>query len=186
MGHNSMKRNDSEWLADLSRWMDGELDSRGAELLESRIDSDGLLMETRDAWAGIGSDLRLDAGPLLDAASVEAEWSALEVKLPPRQHLKLRPDSADEKVVRFPWVWMGGVAAMAAAVALSLGVWIHDAGKPSTGVDAFAEFDSDSSISFVETDIPGASSMVYVDESSGWTIVWVTDPHQASVSTSAS
>jgi hypothetical protein len=166
--------------------MDGELDSRGAEMLDPHVDSDDLLKETRDAWAEIGSALRMDAGPLPDASAVEADWLALEALLPPRQQLKSLPASADEKIVRFPWFWVGGFAAMAAAVALSLGVWMHDAGKPAVGPDAFAGFDSDPSISFVETDIPGASSMMYVDESSGWTIVWVTDPLQSNLSTSAS
>jgi len=181
-----MKRNDSEQLADLSRWMDGELDSRGAERLDPHVDSDDLLKETRDAWAEIGSALRMDAGPLPDASTVEADWLALEALLPPRQQLKSLPASADVKIVRFPWVCVGGFAAMAAAVTLSLSVWMHDAGNSTAGQDAFAGFDSDPSISFVETDIPGASSMMYVDESSGWTIVWVTDPLQSDLSSSAS
>ena len=34
---------------------------------------------------------------------------------------------------------------------------------------------SESVVEFVDTDIPDASPVVYTDEQSGWTVVWVTE-----------
>lgn len=181
-----MKTEDSKWLEDLSRWMDGELDTHDADAFESTIDSDDVRSDTRAAWLEIRSELRAGAGDPMDSASVASEWSALESILPSRHREAGKPADENNKVIRLPWLWVGGLAAMAAAVALSLGVWIQDAGTEQVGGEVLAGYESDASISFVETDIPGASSMMYVDESSGWTIVWVTDPDPQSLSSSAS
>lgn len=180
-----MKRDNSERLENLSRWMDGELNTHETEMLESRIDLDAFLKNNRDVWMEIRSNLRMDAGELPKPAMVAADWAELESMLPTRRSWK-NSRSMDHKLIHFPWVWVGGFAAMAATVAISIGVWVHDT-KPAPDLgNAFADLDSEMSVSFVETDIPGASSMVYVDESSGWTIVWVTDPQQSILSSSAS
>lgn len=182
-----MNTNDSKWLEDLSRWMDGELDTHDTEAFENGMESNATRIKTREVWEQIRAELRAGTCDRIDSTTVAADWTALESRLPPRQSEgKDHPAAADKNIIRFPWFWIGGFAAMAAAVALSIGVWIQDAGNNTAGDEAFAYSDSDASISFVETGIPGASSMMYVDEPSGWTIVWVTDPHQAGPSTSAS
>jgi len=86
----------------------------------------------------------------------------------------------DQKIVSFPsWLrssntWMS----VAAALLLSLsGIWAWMQFTPTPGATSeIRKNTTDSQVAFVDTDIAGASSTIFQDEDSGWTIVWVDEP----------
>ncbi|MCG8525330.1 MAG: zf-HC2 domain-containing protein [Opitutales bacterium] len=76
-------------------------------------------------------------------------------------------------VLGFP-NWLLGTAGVAAAAAFTVfGVlnWVPSKSAKNVYTPA---------ASFVETDIRGASSMIFEDENTGWTIVWVDAPEAPS------
>jgi anti-sigma factor RsiW len=100
-------------------------------------------------------------GAHLSMAENSAHW----------ENLKKRLDSGKEesqaKILHFPRY----ATAAAAILALGMGIWLpmRKMGDQSDllGLDA--------SVYMVETDLENATPIVYIDEPSGWTVVWVVE-----------
>jgi anti-sigma factor RsiW len=140
----------------IAAWFDEEL--TGAEkaeieaLLESDEEAQAYLKElkrTRSALQGA------HVSPVEDSAA----WGALQDRLE-------KPSTSNTgNLLQFPRM----AAAAAAIVALGMGLWwpLRQTGHtaPETGLE--------SSVYMVETEIENATPIVYIDETSGWTVVWV-------------
>ena len=79
---------------------------------------------------------------------------------------------ASSKLIQFPALFR--VLGIAAAIALVASiVWKN---LPSTQKEVTERYAaSQSVVEFVDTDIPDVSPVVYTDEISGWTVVWVAE-----------
>lgn len=112
----------------------------------------------------VGPTLRAAAGQV-PLPQIETEWLAI------RRALR---DGAAESETGRAWNWRRGLAVAvplgaAAALALALGLRAWGPAEPARlaqteGIAARAEF--------VQADEPAASPLVYLDEPSGWLVVW--------------
>jgi len=158
----------------MHRLFDGELSEEESRLLREAMEVDPDLSEEWDRLEAFGA-LHRDSIPApKDETFVENAFLEIQNHLQPRQSATpaspLRSETS--KVVFFPGSnWFKGVVAMAAVITLTLtGTWIWNLSNPPFSSSP------DNSIAFVETDIAGASSMIFMDEQSGWTFVWVDEP----------
>lgn len=150
----------------LEAWFDGELTESEATRIEAQLASDPelkahleTLKATRRAMAGT-PDAPLD---------VEAAWSAVE------ERLEQPAPSDSRKVISFPRI----VATMAAILVLGMAVWMpmRKMGGPAENQEGLAD---ESVVQMVETDLENATSIVYLDQPSGWTVVWVMEEESES------
>lgn len=145
--------------------MDGEISPEDAAKLERYFERNPAAidwMESLDATRADshdeveGSSEHLAAIEALRVAVAEAETSPAD-----------DPTFAPARLLRFPQ-YLPSLAAAAAIAVIGIFAWI--------GVDgskASSEHQDSSVVEFVSTDIPDASTFVYTDEESGWTVVWV-------------
>ncbi|HSH09951.1 MAG TPA: hypothetical protein VK995_06155 [Oceanipulchritudo sp.] len=148
----------------LEAWFDGEVSPDECASIEA------LLKETPEARAYIdrltrtrealqGAHLRENVGG--------ATWRGLEERL----------DNLEErhapKVVRFPQMAM----AVAAVMILGMLLWLP---LRQAGVAEQEEpFGLESTVLMVETDLENATPIVYIDQPSGWTVVWIMEAEES-------
>ncbi len=141
----------------LSEWMDNP-----PEDMDKLLAQDPELAATYQAWKD-QEQLHIDS--MVEEPTpfaIEAAWNDFEKRI-------AEPVEDDSrKVVAFPYRWVAGITAAAAALAISF-IGVNYFNAPSEPLEM-------STVSFVSTDIEGATPMIYVDEPSGWTIVWVEEP----------
>lgn len=140
----------------IAAWFDGELTGADKAEIEALLESDeearaylGELKRTRSALQGA------HVSPVEDSAA----WGALQDRLE-------NPAAGNiGKLLQFPRM----AAAAAAIVALGMALWwpLRQMGHTSN------ETGLESSVYMVETEIENATPIVYIDEPSGWTVVWV-------------
>lgn len=104
-----------------------------------------------------------------DRIDVEEAWRQVRSQL----HAETAPEGPRGTVVPFPG-WATGAVAAAAVIVLGMLLW--PVISSPTAPDGAAYTGDANAVSFVETEIPDASTIVYVDEVSGWSVVWVTPP----------
>ena len=147
----------------LSRYLDGALPPADRVAIEARLRSDPSFRALREEFEAIGRDLR--ALPLPEGPTPEAAWAAVR--------RGLRPGSDRGVGDTVPWIsgsrlwWTGATVAL---LFLLLGVWALRRG-PSPG-PGFART-APAEVEWVETDLPHAMTMVYQDEETGLTVIWV-------------
>jgi hypothetical protein len=95
--------------------------------------------------------------------NVDEEWEAVLAKL----HTCGRGDNNEGRTIPFTLK----VAALAAVVSAGFFAWY----SLSTKAPSLEHLQYSNEIEIVETTIENASSVIYVDEPSGWTVVWVTE-----------
>lgn len=155
-------RNARKWI---SLELDGELSVRRSEKLYYHIRRCHSCRSTRDKWVGVGSLLReYVARP---AQTPEAAWADVQRAL--RTSGQTARNTARIPAGVFSWRW---ATAAAAALALCgvLGLWWRARGPNVAVAHAPA-----AEVEWVETDLPGASTMVYEDGQSGWLVIWVVE-----------
>jgi anti-sigma factor RsiW len=155
-----------ETAIQLEAWFDGELTEEEATRIKAQLESDPELQAhlknlkaARQAMAGIPEA----------AVDVDAAWSAVEERLD-------RPARIDSrKVVSFPRM----VATVAAILVLGMALWMpmRNMGGSTEGLDGLAD---ESVVQMVETDLENATPIVYLDQPSGWTVVWVMEEESES------
>ena len=158
-----MKCNQAEeWL---SRALDGELPADQRQALDEHLAACPQCRALQQEWASFATFMR---GQKIESAQPpEAAWADVQ------RAIRLQGERRGEDAVGvFGWrlQWAG---AMIVAVLLgisALGMWRLNHGSPVT---AQAADESTTEVEFVETDVPGASPMVYQDADSGWTVIWV-------------
>ena len=147
----------------LNRYFDGALTEEERAILSEALQHNP---ELRGRLADIGemADLHRESFPEeKDSFFIEQQFQEIQRQLEP----EVKPR---ENLIAFPGRWLISTVGIAAAVLFtvtSLLMWNH------TGGDAYDDL---SNVDFVETDIEGANPMVFVDEQSGWTFVWLDVP----------
>jgi ferric-dicitrate binding protein FerR (iron transport regulator) len=152
---------DDEKRSQLNAWFDGELNPAERQAIESLIATNPEarayveeLKETRAALQGAHTA----------SSQPTPEWSQFQKRL---EQAGRHP----AKVLTFP----RAILTTAAIMVLGIAFWwpLRQAGvreNVTTGEGLVER------VEFVETDLEGATPVVYLDEPSGWTVVWVVEP----------
>jgi anti-sigma factor RsiW len=156
MRHSTDMNNETQQR--LQAWFDNELDAAGAREVEALLERDAgarahveALRRTRAALTAAHRDPELPA-PGWDDVAAGMDF--------PRQG-RLR------QTVPFPRM----IGAVAAIMLLGVAVWLP---FRQAGQSAAAEADMRvGRVELVETDLEGATSIVFLDQPSGWTVVWI-------------
>lgn len=154
----------------ISRALDGEISSDEAALLQAYLDEHPEAENLKQSWEAIGAHLREESVPCPDVGEA---WADIEKRISsePSQAVE-----ASETIVSFPF-WLKPLVGLAAVGVLGFSL-LHYLSPPSSieEADVVADYgDISSTVEFVDTDIEGASPIVYVDED--WTIVWIIEPN---------
>lgn len=148
-----------QWL---SQAMDGELSPRRTQQLEAWLkDHPEEGQAIQSAWKRVGEQLR--AVQPLPRQTPEAAWSDVR--------RELRKIVADPEPSKMLWRLSWAGAAVALVFLLVSGIWLRQGATPGVG-SVIAHADR-TEVEWVETDLPDAVSMVYEDEKTGLTVIWV-------------
>jgi anti-sigma factor RsiW len=155
----SGRRQDQE----LSRWLDGEASPKQAAAVEAYLEGSAEARRLRAEFAEAGERLR--QLPVPDGPAPEAVWADV------RRTLRLEAEHSNRRrqgagfLVSRP-LWAGGMlGVLALGITLATVFWQGGAGDAVAAVPAVVES--------VESDLPGAMTMVYQDEETGLTLIWV-------------
>jgi anti-sigma factor RsiW len=150
----------------LSQALDNELSPRRQARLEAYLAAHPDMQDLRARWQEVGAALRQQQQPLPQTPA--AAWADVQ------RAIRLRAANDAAQPVR--WRGLGGTrfaGALAATVLLITGVWYTLTDKQDIGsLRTIAEADR-TEVEWVETDLPGAMSMVYEDADTGLTVIWV-------------
>ncbi len=147
----------------MSQLMDGELSSPDADRLNDYLEQNPGAIEWMES-----NQLAENATHEAPEVDVASAWKDIERSINRTPHAQ--KDSG--KIIWLPVFYRAMGAAAAIAVMGSL-VWMNFRGPPEAITERYAA--SESVVEFVDTGIPDASPVVYTDEASGWTVVWVTE-----------
>ncbi len=153
----------------LSRSLDGELDSpEQQKLLKEHLESCATCRKIENSWTTYGQYMRELEVPSPQSA-VEA-WQDIRNEIQGAEESPELPKTSGNP--GFNWNW-GIPTAIAALLVLSTALYF---GLPTSNdsTESLAA-GTKTKIEFLETDIPGASTMVYVDQDSGLTVLWVVE-----------
>jgi len=141
----------------LQAWFDKELGPDEARAVEALLEGDG------EARAYVEQLERMRAS--LQQAHAEGRMAA-----PAWEQLAGRLDrpaaGARRPAIGFPRM----IGAVAAVMLLGIAVWLpfRQAGEIPPATDLLVD-----RVELVETDLEGATAVVYLDQPSGWTVIWV-------------
>ena len=155
-----MKMNRDELL--LSRYLDGDLSPRETKTLESLLAESEELRALKADFESVGRVLREKTIP--QGPTPEAAWANVQRGLRLDRDV---PGTASEQGFwgsRLAWA-----SAIMTVLLVALGIWI---GTQGAGVPAMAATEP-AEVEWVETDLPGAMTMVYQDDDTGLTVIWV-------------
>ncbi len=152
---------------ELSQWLDGRLSSDRAARLEEQVASDAALRDSAEAWRQIGSLLRQETPELTQTP--EAAWADVQ------RALRQAP-AAGARPVAMPWnprlAWSGGLIAALLVVAFSLfSLQISRTGPVAQAAAAQPAVE----VEWVEVEWPDAMPMVYQDDDTGLTVIWMVE-----------
>ena len=142
--------------------------------IEAWFDGEATPEESRQVESLLKAEPQAPAFPEELAASRKFLQNAHESTSQPPEWREVKQraghyrDNPARKVVSFP----RAMAAAAAIVLIGMALWIpmRKAGMQSAPAVSLYE-----SVDFVETDLEGATPVVYLDQPSGWTVVWVVE-----------
>ena len=162
-----MKSNRREKL--LSRYLDGDISRAGARKVETWMEEDDSLRKTREEYEALG-DLLRQGGAVDECPSAERMWQDVR-----RSIRNLEPDAGPAQPAvfgsRVRWA-----TAMVMVLFAALGAWVVlRAPEPGSGMDRVEAAE----VEWVETDLPGASTMVYRDADTEMTVIWLLDANDA-------
>ena len=142
----------------LAAWFDGEVSPGECAEIEHLLEADPEARAYVDQLARTRSALE---GAHLRPGVGSAAWGELRQRL---EHESARRSSS---TLRFPRM----LAAAAAVVLVGMFLWLplRKMGYSPSGQQPGLE----SVVQMVETDLEGATPIVYIDQPSGWTVVWV-------------
>ena len=154
---------DKELELRLQAWVDGELSPPESEVLSALVEKDPEAAAYTDSLRQTRETLQLAHSR---SSSGRDPWQALEARLDqpaPRY---------GNRLISFPQA----LTAVAALLLLSLVLYIpfRDHQPKNTGETAETP-GLDSAVYLVETDLENATPIVYIDQPSGWTLIWVAE-----------
>jgi anti-sigma-K factor RskA len=153
--------------------LDGDLAAAEAEALRRRADADPGLHRSMEDWQRIGGLLRDD--PVEGVPDPEVAWAGVRRAI----RAGAPAEGVDVPSWRLRWA-VGAVAATVVAI-LALGGWrvlrLGDAPMLARGTPAVVEW--------VEAELPGASPMVFEDEETGCTVIWMVVAEEGGAGTPA-
>ncbi len=147
----------------MSQLMDGELTAIDANRLQEYLETHPEGMD----WMESADRARVAVFEKKDTADTDAIWQGVEEQI--ETGTSSSEDSKDNTIAIFPYIYKT-LAAAAAIGIVATASWLGLTNR-SSSEETFAS--NDSVVEFVDTEIPDASPMVYTDEESGWTVVWV-------------
>ena len=149
----------------ISRAMDGELPERQRAELETWLAAHPEDRELADVWRGVG-DLARSSAAALPVPDEEVAWQDIRRAIRQEEHV-----GEPEPTRFFQWRLSWGIA-MVALVLVTVGAWGIRHTQPAAADVASA---APAKIEWADTEVPGASTMVYQDEDTGLAVVWVID-----------
>ena len=157
-----MKANKAE--RDLSVWLDGEAGARGDKAIREAVGASPALEETQAQFKVIGDLLREE--PVPAGQTGEAAWSDVQRRMRLAASDPAAAESSGVFASRLRWV-----AAMMLMFFVGLaGLWIgRSAFDRAPALAASAAGD----VEWVETDVKNADTMVYWDEETDLTVIWL-------------
>lgn len=143
--------------------IDGELSVRRKEQLYNHIRRCPACVRVRDRWLSLGDHLRSQYQAAVP--SVDQAWSEIS--------RRLAESSLEEEGIRwFEGIhWLRWAVAAGLALLVGLGAW--------TGYQRLlvTSPSSPGTVEWLETSLPGATSVVYEDHHTGLLIIWVMEPN---------
>lgn len=150
----------------LSRGLDGELSPAERGELDRLLAVDPELKKLEGEWTSYAEALRAQPVPAA-ATSAEAAWADVQ------RAIRLdssRNEPVETGVFRWRLGWAGAIIAL---VLLGFStIALRQVLTPAPQEEQ-AGLNKDVQVEFVESDLPGASPMVYEDVETGWTVIWV-------------
>lgn len=143
--------------------MDGEISPKEASKLQDYLESHPEAMD----WMESADRSRTTVFEYKD--SVDTDSILESVKKEIGSNASEDNSSQSGKLIPFP-AFSRALAAAAAIALVAVVSWFGLKSDPNAE-GAFAS--NESIVEFVDTEIPDASPIVYTDEESGWTVVWV-------------
>jgi anti-sigma factor RsiW len=150
----------NERAVQLAAYFDGELDEGAAREVEASLQNDAAGRAFLEGLQAQRTDLsKMQAAT--ESEDAEAAWAALESQL----EEQTQPSSW---LLRFPF--LSGALAAAAVLVLTATIILQLPLQTPTEVD---DPTLTARVEYIETDIEDATPVVFLDEPSGWTVVWV-------------
>lgn len=147
----------------LSRDLDGALAPEERSVLQAAEAADPALAELRHTWQRCGSELHSSSLPGLPTP--EAAWADVQRAI----RLAGSEDGRAREISGWRMVWVASSIVLLLAGSFFYGVVRPPEAKVALLAPPTVE------VEFVETDLPGASTLVYQDEETGWALVWVSE-----------
>lgn len=148
----------------MSRLMDGELSPEDADRLHDYLEDHPEAID----WMESSQVLSESIKSTVETDSRSA-WENIRDAIGEDRENETPPPA---NTIRFPSLFRMLGAAAAVVLVGSL-IWNHLNRSETEITERYAA--SQSIVEFVDTDIPDASPVVYTDEISGWTVVWVAE-----------
>jgi negative regulator of sigma E activity len=147
----------------MSCLMDGELPANDADRLYQFLEANPDAIDWMESNQAIA-----DSNRAVEYVDSHTSWGKIRTAISE----ETRGEEASSNLIKFPPLFR--ILGIAAAIALVASiVWKN---LPSTQLEVTERYAaSQSVVEFVDTDIPDVSPVVYTDEISGWTVVWVAE-----------
>lgn len=149
----------------LSQYIDGELRDSKSGRLSADLESDASLRDLKAEYSAIGDQLR-DLEPS-EAPPVEKMWSDIRREIRRGTRQEIEPSAFGVRLR-----WAGGTVATALVLMMA---WVVMQSS-FFGSEAYAA--SAAEVEWVETEVPNASTMVYCDDDTGMTVIWILEPEE--------
>jgi anti-sigma factor RsiW len=147
----------------MSQLLDGELSPDDADRLHAFLNRNPEAMDWMES-----NQLIHDSENATSIIDVDSAWQNIEANLASQNPAPKKTG----KLLQFPVLFqtLGYAAALTLFASL---LWTSFISSPDAHTERYAA--SESVVEYVDTEIPDASPIVYTDEASGWTVVWVTE-----------
>lgn len=146
-----------ELQSKLQAYHDGELDASTREQIQAQLKTSPTARKYLQQLQTLTQTLQQPNTPTPDT---EQAWAQIQPRL--------TTDNQPSKTIPFPKILQTAAAILLFA---AISWFSYNTLQPPTQNTHPAE-----EYLLVETELEGASSIVYVDEESGWTVVWVNEP----------
>lgn len=147
----------------MSRLMDGELSADDADRLHQYLEVNPHAIDWMES-----NQVIVESTRTAEYADPKSAWESIRTALNRNSEI----EEKSSNILRFPSLFKVLGAAAAVALVSSI-VWTNLPFSQPEVTERYAA--SQSVVEFVDTDIPDASPVVYTDEISGWTVVWVAE-----------